>query len=379
VITVGGRASNGPVISVGGGAGGMLTRLGGADTAGGNVNATIAGDLAYVCGEGGVSIVNVSNPSQPQFVNLSNLGTGLCRAFGASTLIARRGGNPSSLSVLSLANPTQLTRLAGPFNTPQNFIGDFYLTGTQGFFATVWFEFFTQQPLRIFRQHGELFSVSFSNPAQPAVLNTLAANPNDPATSNESPFFGVLGIGNDTLLLMSTTNTLENTSSGLGRIVVIDISNPASLRAVRQILMPRTNMLHCAAASGSTALVVGNTQSWTSPGDFAIRGNVTLSTFDLSDPRNPRSIATVVTNAQNTFTGPSCVSLGGGFFAFSASLPPGVAGENRIVLVDARDPNNPTIAGNVSLRDLVEQGLTVSSDRLYAATSSGLTVYQISR
>jgi uncharacterized protein (TIGR03437 family) len=272
VVTIGGRGSNNPapVLAVdASGAASQLTRLGSVDTGRENLSVAVRGNFAYVCGNG-VSIVNVSHPAQPQFLNLNGQGGGVCHVLD-NLLVAVRGGNPSSLAVFSLDNAENLA-------------------SGRAFLSTLWFEFFTAAPMRIFRQHGELYSVN--------------------------------------------------------------LSNPASLRARRQQAIPRTNTLNCGAVAGSTALVVGNTQSWTSPGDFA---------------------------TQNTFTAPSCVSLGGGFFAFNSFWPPEDRNSTRIVLVDARDPNNPALAGDIAVPSLAEHGLRVAGERLYAATLSGLTLYRINR
>lgn len=371
VVTIGGRASNAPVVAVASAVTGLLTRLGGVDTGTGNTNVVVRDNYAYVCGNG-ISIVNVSNASSPQFLNVNQQGGGLCRAMD-NVLVASRGANPGTYSVFTLTNPEQPVRAAGPVNT-MPFVGDFHLTGGFGFFSTIWFEF-TGNAIQ--RQHGEVFAVNLTNPASPAVASTLRADASNPASSNESPFFGVTPFGRDTMLLMSTTSTGGNTSGGLGRVVVLDISNPSNMNALRQVAVPRTAKLECGAVEGNTMLVTGNTESWTTPGDFAIRGNTTLTTFDVSDPRNPRALATVVTDQQNTFTGPSCVSLGGGYFAVSAVNPPPRATENRIMLIDARNTSIPAIIGSVMLPGLAERGLTMVGDKLFAATTGGLTIYQI--
>ena len=375
VVMIGGQASNTPVLAVASASSGLLTRLGSADTGRDNQNVVIRGNYAYVCGSG-VSIVNVSNPASPQFLNVNQQGGGQCR-LNDNVMVASRGANPGNFTVFTLDNPEQPLRVAGPV-TSMPFAGDFHLIGGFAFFTTLWFEFNTGTPNRIFRQHGEVFSVNMTDPARPAVVSTLRNDPANPASSNESPFFGVSPFGRDTMLLMSTTSTLDNTSGGLGRVVVIDSSNAGSLAALRQVAIPRTAKLECGAVDGTTMLATGNTQSWTNPGDFAIRGNTTLTTFDVADPRNPRLIATAVTSEQNTFSAPACVSLGNGYFAVAAVTPP-AATENRIMLIDARNTSSPAIVGSLMVPGLAERGLTVAGDKLYAATSAGLTIYQIQR
>ncbi|MBK9168618.1 MAG: hypothetical protein IPM24_14265 [Bryobacterales bacterium] len=376
VVSIGGRSSNAPVVSVGSAASGLLSRLGATDTGGGNVNVQVDGGFAYVCSNGGVAVVDVANPADPRFLNLFGGTTGFCRIRDGQ-LASASGTQSPVLNVFSLSNPEQPSRIGGPFSLPQ-FGAEFNFVNSYAVFTTVWFSF-SSNPNRIFRQQGDLFSVNLTDPTRPTLGNTLRPDGANPASTNESPYFSAIHPAPDTLLLLSTTNTGADTSSGLGRMVVADVSDPSNLRAVRQVSVPRTNTLNCGALEGTTALVVGNTTSWQSPGDFAIRGNVTLTTFDLSDPRNPRAVATSVTNVRNTFTAPACVALGGGWFAYASFLTPENASDTAIVVVDARDPGNPGIASTLALPDLVERGLSVSGDVLYAVTRTGLTTYRIRR
>lgn len=368
VVTIGGRASNNPRITVRAASAGLLTRLGSVDTGGGNLITQVRGDYAYVCSGNGIAVVNVADPTRMRFLNLFGGTTGTCRVRDGQ-LVTANGGPSPVLNVFSLANPEQPVRVGGPFNLPQ-FSSEFQFIGNFAVFHTVWFQF-TQNPLRIFQQQGDFFSVNLTDPARPALASPLASNP--------SPYFNQLAVTPDTMLLLSTTNNGADTSSGLGRLVIADTSDPANLRILRQVAIPRTNTLNGAAVEGATALVVGNTRSWESPGDFAIRGNVTLTTVDLSDPRNPRPIATVVTSARNTFTIGRVVSLGGGWYAYPAFQTPENRADTAIVVVDARDPANPAIAETIALENLAEVGLTVGGDTLYAVTGSGLVSFRIRR
>jgi uncharacterized protein (TIGR03437 family) len=124
VVTIGGQASNAPVLAVASAASGLLTRLGSVVTSGSNQNAVIRGDYAYVCGSG-VSIVNISNPAGPRFINVNQQGGGLCRVMD-NVMVAARGTNPASFTVFTLDNAEQPVRVAGPVTTPVPFVGDFH-------------------------------------------------------------------------------------------------------------------------------------------------------------------------------------------------------------------------------------------------------------
>lgn len=376
-VTIGGRTSNNPVISVRAAAGDLLSRIGSVDIGGGNVNVAHRNGFAYLCGTGGINVVNANDPAAMRFVNAFGLQTGYCNVKENLLVSATGNQGASSVNVYSLDRPEQPARVGGPLAIPQ-FGQEISISGNYAHVSSVWFEFFTN-PNRITRQQGDLHSIDLTNPAQPTLASTMRPDAGNPASSNESPYYGQLRNGNDTLYLLSTTNTGSNTSTGLGRLVVVDTGDPANPRALSQVSIPRTNTLNCGALEGTTALVVGNTSAWTSPGDFAIRGDVTLTTFDVSDARNPRPVATVVTSGKSTFTAPSCVSLGGGWFAYSAWPAAENVSERNIVIVDARDRNVPAVARTISVPNLAERGLSVVGDTLFALTTSSLISYRISR
>jgi uncharacterized protein (TIGR03437 family) len=377
VLTIGGTASASaaPVLSVGSAATGLLTRLGSVGTASGNLSLAVRDNVAYVCSEtGGISVVDVANANAPRLVTVNTQVPCRRALFLPEHLVALRAGqNTASVTTLSLANPLNPVRSGGPVATPFPFTENFILARNHIFVTTLWFQF---QGNRIFAQHGELFSVNLQNPTAPANASTLRSDGN-PATSNESPFYSILGLNDDTALLLSTTATGENTSTGIGRVVVTDISNPASLAAPSQLLVPGTHMFHGGAVEGTTALLMGNTSGWTSPGDFAIRGDVTLTTLDVSDPRSPRTIVSVRTTAKNTFTAASVVSLGGGFFAGASFNRPEDRTDTSILILDARNPASPSIDGKIDIPSIADAGLLAAGNRLYVATASGLTIYQI--
>jgi uncharacterized protein (TIGR03437 family) len=377
VVTIGGRASNNPVITVRSAAANLLSRLHSVDLGANLINVLHRNGIAYACGNGGINVVNASDPTAMRFVNAIGVQAGYCGLKDNLLVSASGGQGASALNVYSLDRPEQPARIGGPLNIPQ-FAQEMIFSGNYAHVSSVWFEF-SFNPNRIFRQHGDLHSINLTDAARPTVASTMPSNPAQPASSNESPFFSQLRPNADTLYLLSTTNTNDNTTSGLGRLVVVDTANAANPAALSQLAVPRTVTLNCGAIEGSTALVVGNTSSWTSPGDFAIRGDVTLTTFDISDARNPRPLATVVTPSKNTFTGPSCVSLGGGWFAYSTFLRAEEPSDRAIVIVDARDRNAPAVAQTISVPNLAERGLSVVGETLFALTNNSLISYRISR
>jgi len=137
------------------------------------------------------------------------------------------------------------------------------------------------------------------------------------------------------------------------------------------------------AVQGNTALVAGNTQSWRNPGvpNFDFTGVLTLTALDISDPRNPSVLSTLVTTVATAFDiGPIISPLGNGCFALSIPPPAdntngGPAGCGQLGVVDATDPQNLKLTTMDSLTGL--QGIAVSGSKLYAATANGLSIYQI--
>lgn len=390
VVTVGGQQSNAATVSVSG-AGPppgtpQLTRVGSAQiTQGIARNIAVSGTTAFICGTQEIAAVDVSNPASPAVLaefGQNDLGTNgtMCQLLGNSLIEIV---NTQKLAVYYVANPAQ-PLLAASFDPGSPYAGYVFFVGNTGFFTTDWFRYYIASS-DIFEQHGDFYAVDFSNPAQPAVVSTLANDPSQPASSDTSPRWGAVALNDQTALIASTTSTGGEPSGGTARVEVIDIGNPSSMRALGQVGIPQAAIAGAIAVQGNTALVAGNTKSWRDPitpnSDFL--GVLTLTALDVSNPTSPTVVSTQVTGIQTSFNlGPILAPLGNGFFAIAIPPPaddnPGSdppSGNGQLGVVDARDPRNLVLTTIASESQLV--GLAVAGNKVYTANKTGMNIYQV--
>jgi hypothetical protein len=193
------------------------------------------------------------------------------------------------------------------------------------------------------------------------------------------------------VLYAASTTASETFDLGTGALDIFDVSNPKNMEGIGQILVPGSKILLTLTAAGNELLAVGDTTGF-SPGnvfasgfvDFPFTGDVTLTMFDISDPRNPKMQGNVIVNSMRpgNIGGPislGTVSLGNGFYAVTCSAPDpnatGGGGNGSLVIVDARDPQNPLAFTYGTISGL--GGLVVANGYLYAAVGSGANIYKI--
>ena len=383
-ITIGGVASNAPLISVGGGAGGggssvtQLASLPLPDMAEGS-NIVLNGNVAYVCGTQGIHVVDISNSSAPKLLStfgqsdLNNSGV-FCTMLGNNLLEIV---NTQSLYVYSLANPTQPQSLSGQVSPPLPFAGSAFLSGNTGFFTTDWFNLIGST---ITNQHGELYAYDFSNPAKPAFLGSLQPG-SAPASSNASPRFGGVAVDSTTAYIAATTSTGGDPNSGQGVVQVVDIGSPQNMQAITQVLIPQATVATTVVPQGNLAIVVGNTKSWRNPGtpNFDFTGVMTISAFDITNHRSPSVLSTMVTSYPTNFDGGSIVlPIATGRFLVSifpgADSNPTPQGSGELAILDATDPRNLQLKVIATVSQLDQ--IALRNNVLYVLSGSGLTTYQ---
>src|SRR5262249_39397191 len=147
------------------------------------------------------------------------------------------------------------------------------------------------------------YAYDFTNPSQPSFAGSLQPDPAQPASSNLSPRFAGLAVNDQTAYVASTTSTGGDPNGGSARVEIVDISQPASMRALGQVLIPPATVATGFAKQGNMVLVAGNTKSWRNPGvpNFDFTGLLTLTALDVSNPRSPTVISTNVTSIPTSF------------------------------------------------------------------------------
>jgi len=225
-------------------------------------------------------------------------------------------------------------------------------------------------------QIGNVLAIDVSNPLSPQLKGVLFPGDTNPGSLTTQ--FGAAIVNSQIAYIASSTDTGYSTQNGVGRVLIVDYSNPANLNDLAEVDIPGTYQILAIALQGNRALVVGRTGG---DGGPDTNGTMTLSMLDITDPSNPQLLGTtLVTNAlfpTNT-SGVSKISalgLGNGLFAVSEAA---VAGNPELVLVDGNDPSNMLVS-YTPVTALVNE-MAVSGNLLYATsstTSKGLTIFNI--
>ncbi len=352
----------------------------------------LLGNTLYICGPPGIGIADISNPVQPNLLGefgsteLNNNGF-RCAVNTAGpkpflVVVLAQGLNTWQLVVYDLSNPTRPVKSA-VFDSPvkEEGITGLSFQSATGFFNTA--EFYSDNSTkRIFRTAGDLFAVDFTNLSNPVLVSQLQSDPAQPATNLAQFKLTALLVNPTTLYISGSTASSGTPDDGLGALDIFDVSNPKNIRGVAQVPVPGTELLGPSAIYGTELLIAGNTRSNRSPGipDFGVNGNLTVTMFDVSDPRSPKVQGNVATPFQCNFS-ISAASLGNGFFAI-ADRPPdtdqygGSTGSpGTLMIVDGRNPSNPVVYPYASIEGL--GGLAVSNGYLIVATGTGANLYKI--
>jgi hypothetical protein len=303
---------------------------------------------------------------------------------GATPFLADIVRNSQSIAVWDLTNPS------APAKKSQNSVSivprSVAFSGSTGFFGE---DLFSYSGHDVTFTSGNILSVDFSNLSAP-VAGPLVVSSAAQAETNKTNLRPYMLVPAPGLLYAASTTASGTFNSGVGALDLFDISNPKSIHGAGQLLVPGSKMLLTLAVQGSEMLAVGDTRGY-SPGnvlptgvDFPFAGYVTLTMFDIGNPSQPKMQGNVIVQSMQpgNVGGPislGTVSLGGGFFAVTCAAPDlnatGGGANGSLVIVDARDPQNPHAYTYGTLFGL--GGLTVADGYLYAATASGASVYRI--
>jgi uncharacterized membrane protein len=332
------------------------------------------GDIAYVAGTNGIDIVDISNPAAPvdDGTFAADLivkgGHTVARVVGDELIVGSTVElNPSSFKLLiySLADPLNPQLIS---QTPINYVimndliihGSTILATTSGadYFAGV-FSF----------QFGSLVSLDVSDPAKPVLKDALFNDRGSPDGGDTNQDGGA--IINDQIAYIASSTSSGGVRSGVGRVLVVDYSQPTNLSVLGEVDIPGTVHAVGVAIQGDRALVVGNTGDWSDldpPG--SLTGTLTLSVLDTSDPTNPKLLGTTLFTDGSGGGRP--VPLGNGLFAISQT---GADGKPQLLVVDPTDPDHIVVTA-ISTPAPVNE-MSAAGDLLYTTSSAGLEIYQI--
>ncbi len=363
-----------------------------------NFRSSIAqrGNLLYMAAEGGVHIIDVTDPNAPMQVGfLAGRATSLA-VDGDRLIIFNEGNSTASpafargtISIYSLTTGTIF-----PPTTPTNpsgqgslvfgyqFVGGPLVVGDTVYASELLFNFSGNN---ITSQQGDLLSFDISNPFSPqlsdVLLNTYGTAQDAEGIRSGSPFsfFGAAQANATTLLAASTTESIVNDvlQPGSGVIRIVDISNPTNLQQTGQFVIPNTTFATSVTIVGNRAYVAGSQGGWRDPfttlDDPGPTGNIVLTELDVSDPRNPSLLGQTILNRAARGAG-GLASLGGNRFAFTSLGT--LSDTPELYVADFTDPNAVQIVQQIDLTDLPK---TYSTDGqfLYLADAAGLKVFSL--
>jgi uncharacterized membrane protein len=338
--------------------------------------------LAYVAGTNGIDIVDVSTPAAPvdkgsfagdQIVQGGFIVARVANIAGTSYLLVASSVTHTSASsgttlflVYALTNPLSPT-LVSKTDIPYVFLGDLLVEGNTVIMPT-WafgyvFGFFSYQA-------GTVLAIDVSNPAAPKLEGELYNQVGPPEGGTTTQLGGVI-VNNQIAYIASSTSTGGDTRDGVGRVLVVNYSDPTHL-TTSEVDIPGTYQIVDVAVQGNRALVVGRTGG-NSDGGFS--GNLTLSVLDTSTPASPKLIGTTLVSPALIGLGAlkeSALALGNGLFALSEAE---VNGNPVLLVVDPTDPNNILVTFT-PVPTLVNE-MAVSGNLLYTTSAQGLGIYNI--
>jgi uncharacterized protein (TIGR03437 family) len=352
----------------------------------------VFGNALYICSPSGIQVVDVTNPAAPNYLHDINApefskSAHNCTVNAQAThpFLADLVRASQSIAVYGLGIPSMPAK-AAQISMPLIPRSVAY-SGNTGFFGEALFSYSGHD---VDFTEGDMVSVDFSNIDQPAPGPLVVTNPAQPETNNSNlrPHMIVPSPG---ILYVASTTASETFDTGTGALDIFDISNPNSIQGIGQILVPGSKMLLTVTAAGSQLLAVGDTRGF-SPGnvlangasDFPFAGYLTLTMFDITNPRNPQMQGNVIVKSMQPADcgGPvslGTVVLGSGLYAITCSAPDlnatGGSGNGSLVIVDARDPQTPQAYTFGTLPGL--GGLVVADGYLYVAVGTGANIYQI--
>ncbi|WP_299948511.1 hypothetical protein [uncultured Microbulbifer sp.] len=350
----------------------------------GITDVVVSNNIAYVCGNNGISVVDISSPDSPVLINTVGFSATTC-TINNSLLAAVTSGSGFPFRLYSLSPDPQTPILLGSTTIPYAFPGRPLIINQHAYVRQLLFCFFISNN-DIFSQHGDLLSIAIGNIAAPA-LDTVLFNDNGPrGEPGETPGCGENG-GNfnvfniaqtdaTTILLTSTTATGGDTQTGIGRIRVVDISNPSSLVVLNnnELQIPGTVQTVGLAVQGNQALVSASTGGWNdgSPITLGLTGSIVLAVLDVSDADAPMLLASEILDRDSIGVG-NVVSLSNNRYVFPSF---GFFNDpDLLYLVDASDPAN-LIIDQIEVPENITH-LSVSDNLIYTASAAGLLIYQV--
>lgn len=387
VLTVGGFLSASAVVSVSGTGTAYtspLTLTGTVPFANSDTSSiALYSNVAYVCGEDRIVMVDVTNPAAPNMIG--EFGDSVLNGSGDRCAINTQVATPylveilgatgvtsgtdatESFAVYSLATPSSPTLLAVVSNSYGHMV-DMSFSGNYAIVTTSYLTYYTSSA-EVASQTGNFLVYDFTNPAAPLFVTTGLG------TANLFPYADVVDLS---YAFVASTTATGTSTTGAGILDVVNIASPYSPSVLSQVTVSNADILLSFDIAGTTLLAAGNTAGQRNPGtpDFDFTGYLTLTTMDLTNVAVPEVVSSITTSLQvnGTFY---TAAFSNGVFAI-VNNPPDTDdyGPSSLMIADARTPSN------ILLYPFQTQFgfsgiLTTSNGYLLAPTALGLNIYSL--
>jgi hypothetical protein len=333
------------------------------------------GNLAYVCDDNEVSVIDVTNPQNPQVVATALSGlfqkasdTHCALLRGALSVFSDQGstliGNTPGYSAFDLTNPLQPQLIAA---TPldKRFFGNPVYIGNLAFVPTESNTYFLG--FQWDGEFGDLLAVDLTNFANPVLVGTAEKPQADPVYGGATPVLGATQADTSLIYVGGSTST-GGQNNGVGRLQVVDITNPAAMQITGQMLIPGTILFYAPFVQGTVGVGIGNTGGYvgglnSNPGT---QGNIVVTTFDVTDRRAPAILSITTTNYSVGFGG-GASQIGPSLYAFAGVQDSG--GNQVLLIVDVTNPTAPVFSSYPITQPFTN--MQAVGTTLYATLGSG--------
>jgi uncharacterized protein (TIGR03437 family) len=389
VITVVGFVSASAVVSVSGSGTGYtspLTLVGSVAFPNSDPSSVVLyNNVAYVCGEDRIVMVDVTNVDAPTMIG--EFGDSVLNGYGdrcvinpaAATpflveIVGSTSGATESFAVYSLSNPESPSLLSFTSNSYGHMV-DLTFSGNYGI-ATTSYITYTEQNAQVTSQTGDFLVFDFTNPASPLFVTYLQTS--SLAGSSNQNLKPDAEVVDQIYAYVASTTAAGTSTAGTATLNVISLASPTLPTPVSQVSVPQASILLSFDIAGTTLLAAGNTTGQRNPGvpDFDFPGDLTLTSMDLTNVETPSVVSTLTTQLQvnGTFY---TVAFSNGVFAI-VNNPPVTDdfGPSSLMIADARNPSNILLYPYQTQFGFSGM-LTTSSGYLLAPTVLGLNIYKL--
>jgi hypothetical protein len=352
-----------------------ISLLGSVVTASPAESFALNGNLAYVCDNNEISVIDITNPQSPQvvataasglFANSALTYCGMLR--GTLSVFSDQAdtgnGDTPGYSAFDLTNPQQPTLIASTqinkrFFGGATYIGNLAFVPTEAgiFVGGFWVG-----------SDGDLLAFDLSNFSNPVLLGTLETPQVDPTYGGPTPVNGETE-ASPTLIYLGGATSSGGYNNGVGRLQVVDVSDPANMQVVTQLAIPGALLFYAPQIVGNVAVGIGNTGGFVgsynaNPGAF---GNIVVATFDVTDLRAPTILSITTATNYSVGLGGGVAQIGPAQFAYAGVQDS--SGNSVLLIVDVTNPTAPVLSSYPIQQPI--NSMQAVGTTLYATLGSG--------